>query len=136
MILDDVASYLATNSTRLTVGVNLTKGHMPDSPSTVTTLYEITGFSPLHAFTTGAQTRFYEQPSLMIHSRSTDYQVARTTLEAVFTILDGVNNRGLPTTTGVRYAAIDAVQSPFDIGTDSNDRHKLSVNFNVMKSTG
>jgi hypothetical protein len=136
MILDDIATYLQTNSTRLTVGVNLTKGHMPDSPSTVTTLYEITGFSSVFAFSTGSGTRVYEQPSLMIHSRSTDYQTARLILEDVFTILDGVNNRGLPTTTGVRYAGIDAVQPPFDIGTDSNDRHKLSVNFNVIKTTG
>jgi hypothetical protein len=136
MILDDVATYLQTNSTRLTVGVNLTKGHMPDSPSTITTLYETGGFAPMHAFTTGGGTRFYEQPSLMVHSRSTDYQTARAIMEDVFTILDGVNNRGLPTTTGVRYAGIDAVQSPFDIGTDSQDRHKLSVNFNVIKTTG
>ena len=133
MILDDVATYLATNSTRLTVGVNLTKGHMPDSPSTVTTIYETGGFAPIHNFTTGSGTRMYEQPSLMIHSRSTDYQTARLVLEDVFTILDGFNNADL---SGVRYAGIDAVQSPFDIGTDSNDRHKLSVNFNVIKSTG
>ena len=133
MILDDVATYLATNSTRLTVGVNLTKGHMPDSPSTVTTIYETGGFAPIHHFTTGSGTRMYEQPSLMIHTRSTDYQTARLILEDVFTILDGFNNADL---SGVRYAGIDAVQSPFDIGTDSNDRHKLSVNFNVIKSTG
>ena len=133
MILDDVATYLATNSTRLTVGVNLTKGHMPDSPSTVTTIYETGGFAPIHNFTTGSGTRMYEQPSLMIHTRSTDYQTARLILEDVFTILDGFNNADL---SGVRYAGIDAVQSPFDIGTDSNDRHKLSVNFNVIKSTG
>ena len=137
MILDAVATYLAANSTRLTVGVNLTKSFMPDTPDTVTTLYETGGFSPLHAFTTGATTRIYERPGLMVHGRSTNYQTVRATMEDVFTLLDGYNNADLPTSTGSRrYAGIDAAQSPFDIGQDSQGRHLVSVNFNVIKSTG
>ena len=136
MILDDVATYLATNSTRLTVGSNLTKGYMPATPATCTTIFETGGLAPINQFSTGGAYRIFEQPGLMIHTRSTDYQTARLIMEDVFVILDGVANRGLPTTTGVRYAAIDAVQSPFDIGQDSNDRHLMSVNFNVIKSTG
>jgi hypothetical protein len=136
MLLDDVGTYLAANSTRFTVGVNLTKGNMPENPATCTTLFETGGFSPLHAFTTGSQTRYYERPSIMVHSRSTDYQTVRDTMEAVFTILDGYNNALLPTATGVHYGSIDAVQSPFLINRDSNDRFVMSVNFNVVKTTG
>ena len=136
MILDDVGTYLAAQSTRLTVGVNLTKSFMPDTPSTVTTLFETGGSAPLHAFTTGTGTRYYERPGLMIHSRSTDYQTVRTTMEAVFTILDGYNNATLPTSSGTHYAVIDAAQSPFLIHRDSNDRFVMSVNFNVTKTTG
>ena len=136
MILDDVATYLASNSTRLTVGVNLTKGYMPSTPATCTTIFETGGFSPINNFSTGGNYRMYEQPGLMIHTRSTDYQTGRLIMEDVFTVVDGVANTGLPTTTGTRYAGIDAVQSPFDIGQDSNDRHLMSVNFNVIKSTG
>jgi hypothetical protein len=136
MLLDDVATYLEAQSTRLTIGVNLTKSFQPDTPSTVTTLLETGGLFPLHAFTTGSGTRYYEQPTLQVLSRSTDYQTVRATIESVFTILDGVNNTNLPTSTGVRYAAIDAIQSPFSIGRDSNDRFEMSVNFTIMKSTG
>ena len=136
MILDDVATYLAANTTRLTVGVNLTKAFMPENPSTVTTLYETGGFIPLHAFTTGGTTRYYEQPGLMIHSRSTDYQTVRDTMDAVFTILDGVHDTTLPTATGVHYASVDAVQSPFLVQRDANDRFVLSVHFDVTKTTG
>ncbi len=136
MILDDVATYLATNSTRLTVGVNLTKGYMPATPATVTTIFETGGLPPVNQFSTGGNFRIFEQPGLMVHSRSTDYQTARLVAEDVFTILDGVANEGIPTSTGVHYAGIDAVQSPFDLGQDSNDRHLLSVNFNVIKTTG
>jgi hypothetical protein len=136
MILDDVATYLAANSTRLTVGVNLTKGYMPASPASVVTIFETPGLPPINQFSTGDLYRVYEQPSMMIHSRSTDYQTGRLVMEDVFTILDGVANRGLPTSSGVWYAGIDAVQSPFDLGQDSNDRHIMSVNFNVQKTTG
>ena len=136
MLLDDVGTYLAANSTRLSVGVNLTKSFMPDTPDTCTTLFETGGFSPLHAFTTGADTRYYERPGLMVHSRSTDYQTVRETMEAVFTILDGWNNAALPTTTGVHYGEISASQSPFLIHRDQNDRFVMSINFNIIKTTG
>ena len=136
MLLNAVAEYLETNSTRLTVGVNLTKAFMPDTPNTVTTLLESGGLFPLHAFTTGGATRFYERPGLQVLSRSTDYETVRAVMEDVFTILDGVANTEFPTSTGVRYAAIDAVQSPIHLGRDKNDRFEMSVNFTVMKTTG
>lgn len=136
MLLDDIATYLTSNSTRLTVGTNLTKGFMPDTPSTVTTLFETAGFPAIHTFTTGTQTRTYEQPGLMVHGRSTDYQTMRNTLHDVYVLLDGYANASLPTTTGTHYADIVAIQSPFDLGQDSNDRHLGSVNFTIMKTTG
>ncbi len=136
MIIDDIAQYLETNSTRLTVGVNLTKSFMPENPNEVTTIYETGGSGPLNAFSTGGGNRFYEQPSIMIHSRSTDYQVVRAVMEDVFTILDGVNNTPFPTSTGTHYGSIDAVQSPFQIDRDRNDRFILSINFDVIKTTG
>lgn len=136
MILDDIATYLAANSTRLSVGVNLTKTFMPENPSTVTTIFETGGLFPLHYFTTSTGTRSYERPSLMIHSRSTSYETARDTIEDVFTILDGTHDTNLPTGTGTHYLTVDAIQSPFPVGRDSNDRHILSVNFNVTKTTG
>ncbi len=136
MIIDDIAQYLETNSTRLTVGVNLTKSFMPENPNTVTTVFETGGAGPLNAFSTGGTNRFYEQPGIMIHSRSTSYETVRAVMEDVFTILDGVNNTPFPTSTGTHYGSIDAVQSPFQIGRDKNDRFLLSINFDVIKTTG
>ena len=137
MILDDVAKYLSTTVTALTLGTNLTKGFMPDSPDTVVTVFETGGYRPTHFLTTGVQTRVYENPGIMVHARSTDYQTARNQADSVFTTLDGINNRMLPTTSGPRhYVSIDAVQSPFSIGRDKNDRFVFSVNFDVTKTTG
>jgi len=137
MILDDVAQYLSTNITALTLGTNLTKGYMPDSPDTCTTVFETGGYRPTHYFTTGTQTRAYENPGIMVHARSTDQVTARGLAESVFTKLDGITNRALPTTTGTHhYVSIDAVQSPFLVGRDKNDRFVFSVNFDVTKTTG
>jgi len=133
VMLDDVATYLEANSTRFNRS-NLTRSFMPDSPSTVTTLYDTGGAAPIHFFSTGA-TRAYEQPSLMVHSRSTDYQTVRANIRAVWAILDSVSNQTLPTATGTHYVDVSANQSPFALTRDANDRFVMSVNFSVVKST-
>ena len=136
MLLDDTATYLAANSTRLTVGVNLTKSFMHEDPNTITTLYETGGVFPTHTFTTSTGTRLHENPGLQVISRSTSYETARNTAQDVFTILDNVAGSNLPTATGTFYVTIDAVQSPFLIDRDSNDRFRVGVNFTVSKTTG
>ncbi len=135
MLLNDTATYLAANSTRLS-STTLTKSFMPEAPSTVTTLYESAGLFPLHFFSTSTGTREYEQPALQAISRSTSYETARAAAEDVFTILDNVAGANLPTATGPLYVLIDAVQSPFFIDRDQNDRFRIGVNFNIIKTTG
>ena len=135
MILDDIAIYLEGNST-LVLGVDLTLAFMPENPNTVTTIYETGGSGPLNAFSTGGGTRFYEQPGIQIITRSTSYETARNIQETVFTVLDGVNNQVVPSTGTVHYGSIDAVQSPFPIGRDKNNRFKVGVNFDVLKVSG
>ena len=143
MLLDDIATYLDAQSTVLkklsgTTG-NLSKAFMGDAaptPDTIVTLYETGGSGPVHVFTTGGQTRWYEQPTLQALSRSTSYRTARNNAEIVFTKLDGTANTLLPTSTGIFYLSIDAIQSPFSIGRDENGRHLVSVNFTVVKATG
>ena len=135
MILNDIAIHLEDNST-LVLGVDLTLAFMPENPNTVTTIYETGGAGPLNAFSTGGGTRIYEQPSIQIITRSTSYETARNIQETVFTALDGVNNQAVPSTGAVHYGSIDAVQSPFLISRDSNNRFKVGVNFDVLKSTG
>ncbi len=135
MILDDVALYLQVNST-LDIGTDLTLGFMPENPNQVTTIYETGGLGPLNAFSTGGGTRVYEQPSIQILTRSTSYTAARTIIEKVFTVLDGVNNLTVPSSGSVHYGSIEAIQSPFLVNRDKNDRFMLGVNFNVLKTTG
>ena len=135
MILDDFATYIAANSTVFTVGVNLAKSINLDSapvPDTITSLYEQPGFSPVHVFSTGNPVdRAYSQPAVQTLSRSTSYQTARNHAEIVFNLLDGYSG-SLPTATGTNYLSIVAVQSPFSIGRDKNDRFLISCNYEVQ----
>lgn len=145
MLLDDVATYLAGQSTAFTIlagtGGNLAKAksldHTP-APDTLTVLYETAGFGPVHTFSTstGTATRDHERPGLQVLCRSTSYQTARNNADTVFTLLDGLAGTVLSTASGVTYRSIDAVQSPFFLQRDANDRTVISVNFNVGKSTG
>lgn len=147
MLLDDTADYLAANSTAFTIlsGTqgNLAKqrslDHTP-APDALTVLHETAGLSPIHTFSTstGSVTRDHERPGLQVLARSpsTDPQAGRDNAETVYTLLDGLAGVVLSTGSGVTYRSIDAVQSPFFLQRDSNDRDIYAVNFNVEKSTG
>ena len=135
MLLDDTRTYLIAQSTRLS-STSLTLTFMPDTPNTVATLYESAGAFPLHFFSTSTATRGYERPGLQAIARSTSYQTARNVAEDIFVNLDGLASATLPTATGVLYVSVDAVQSPFQIDRDENDRFRIGVNFDIIKSTG
>ena len=138
MILDAVATYLVSKTT-LTVGGTtgtLAKAVMLDTqPDTVAVLYETGGAGGEHAFSTstGTVTRIYERVNMQVLSRSTTYTQARTVAETIYTTLDGL---GETTMSSVRYLSFDAIQPPFSIGRDEQERHLVSVNFRIKKEVG
>jgi len=144
MLLDDVATYLAAQSTALTVmsgtGGNLLKGvaldHTP-APETLVSLYEAPGFPTVHTFgtSTGVVPTVYDQPGLQVLSRSTSYKTARSNAETVKTILDGYTGT-LPTATGRTYLSILCAQPPFLLQRDANNRPVIATNYTVRKTTG
>ena len=134
-LLDEIAAYLVTNTTLSMGGTTgtLAKAKMlDDQPDTVAVLYEQPGLWTAYAMSTGAAAdRVYEQPILQCLARSTSYQVARDSAQVVFDALDGLSNT---TMSSVTYLSVEAVQSPFGIGRDKNDRELVSVNFHVKKA--
>lgn len=137
-MLDAVATYLTSNTT-LTVGGTtgtLAKAVMTDSqPDTVAVLYEQPGGASEYSFSTSTGTVgvVYEQPNLQCLTRSATYTVARAAAQTVYTALNGL---GETTMSGVRFLSIEAIQSPFSLGRDSNERYLVSVNFRVKKEVG
>lgn len=137
-ILAELGAYIETNSTATfklggSTG-NLQLSIMDDTmPNTVVVLYETGGSGTAYTFSTGAGVaRAYEQPTIQVLSRSTSYQTARNNAGNIYDLLDGLSNT---TMTGVTYLSIEAAQPPFSIGRDENNRHRVSVNFNIRKQT-
>ena len=51
-------------------------------------------------------------------------------MDRIYDLLDGLANT---TMSGTRYLEFVAVQAPFQLGRDDNQRHMWSLNFNVKK---
>lgn len=133
MLLDELAQ-LIQDSGLATIGTNLFKSFMPDSPATAITVYETGGTLPQQ--TLGSTNCAWEMPRVQIVCRSTDYQIARNKAEDIFGTMNGVVNQILKPSTGAagcRYIRIEAVQSPFSLGQDANARLQVVCNYQVMK---
>jgi len=134
MILDEIAKLITDNTTKA-AGTDLFKSFMhSESQDSATFIFETQGIAPTRTF--GSSDPAFENASIQIIDRSSDYQIARNSAETVFKLLDRqVNTTLLPAagTTGTLYLSIDAQQSPFSIGTDDNDRFQISHNYIVKK---
>lgn len=131
MILDDLCDYLTTGSIGLTTNTNLWGGKMPPDPATAVAIYETGGVGPVHAFSTGPGNAVLERPRVMVVVRSTGYSSGRQTAHNIWKRLDGAGDF---TINGCRYAWIGAVQSPFFLKFDGNDRPLFACNFDVSKA--
>ena len=140
-LLDDIATYLAAQSTAFTVvsgtGGNLAKSVMLDAilPDTITVIYETAGLANEYVFSTATGTAGVanERPSFQILSRSTRYTTARTRAQTAYTVLDGLAGKSLPTATGTRYLEIVANQAPFLLQRDENERYIVATNYTARK---
>lgn len=136
-ILDDIYTYVNAQSTVLSTS-NMGKAVMLDAgsvPNTFLSFYETAGEPGAHSFSTaaGLAERVFDRPGLQVLSRSTSYPTARTRAQIVYDLLDGVANKKMPTSTGILYLSISAVQAPFSLGRDENDRWLVSCNYRVER---
>lgn len=137
MMLDEMAKYIAANSTAGVVNTSIFKGHLPSTPDTAIVLFEDAGSgqqSVLGALSAPA----WENPHLQIICRSTDYRVARRRSETIYRLLDGVVGvrmypNSTATDTGALYLRVEPLQVPFGLGEDDNGRSLVSCNYRVMK---
>lgn len=128
MLLDDIADLLSTGGISGTVY----KGWMPDAGTTAVAVYETGGQRSVHAMGAEPGQAVVERPRVQVVTRAAgdDYQTARNAANNAFRLLDGVRER---TINGTRYLWICAVQSPFLMGRDANQRVLIAANFDVMK---
>ncbi len=130
MLLAEMADYLSTNGIG-TQGTDLFYGFMPDTPNTAVALYETGGLSAAHGMAPSPGLAKAERPRLQVVARSTDYDVARLKIDAVWKLLDGLGDVVI---SGTRYLGVYAVSSPYPMGRDAEGRAFLTCNFDVTKS--
>jgi hypothetical protein len=131
MLLDELALYLQTQGLG-TVGTTIFKGTLPDQPDACTAVFEYAGLPSEKTFSPTPGAAVEEKPRVQIVCRGIkqDYQTPRTQADAIWKALDGLGN---VTMSGTGYLWIEALQSPFLMRRDENERVYIAVNYQVMK---
>jgi len=131
MLLDEVASYLDTEGLG-TVGTDIFKGLLPDTPDACVALIETGGQASENVLSSAVGAPAWEAPSFQVICRAgrRDYSTARTKANDVFKKLDGLVNTTL---SSVRYLSIFAIQAPFALPRDDQERPLLAFNCAVKK---
>lgn len=128
-MVEDVATYLDTNSTRFTLGTNLFLNYLPSEPNRAASIIETAGLPPARVF--GSTSVAWEQGRVQLACRSTSSATARADVDAAFTVLEGVQNQTL---TSNLFLRVSAAQSPFLLERDAQNRVVFAVNFDVWRT--
>ncbi len=128
MLLDDVLTILAEAGIA-TVGENLFKAEMPDSPDTAIAVREYGGLAPAYVF--GGLHPSEERPRVQVECRALDYDVARARIERCARTLGAVRERVV---NGTHYHRISPLGPPVPLGEDRGGRARIVVNVEACKA--
>lgn len=129
-VLDELATYLVAQGA--VTAAETFRGVLPDTPDVAVALIETGGDATEHTMTGGAGSAKVEHPTVQVIARGAarDYETPRTKAKSVFDKLDGLSNTDL---SAVRYFSIFAIQSPFLIARDENERVLIGFNVAIAK---
>ena len=119
-LIDDVAAYLQAQSVG-TVGTDIFKGTLPDSPDNCVAVYETGGPAPQKYLP-------INKPTFQILVRNKSYALGRDKLEAVRTALHRKSNLSLVSGQTFAYYIL-ANSEGGHIGRDEAGRDEFSINF-------
>ncbi len=128
MVLTELASHIESNNLA-TIGLNLFMGRMPDAPDTAVALYEYGGLKPVN--TSDSRTPVYESPRVQVKVRDKSYENGRRWIQQIYLALHALTNICINETF---YFAIFAIQQPFYLRRDANERVEFVCNFQVKRS--
>ena len=119
-MLDEIAGYMTANG----IG-QVFKARMPDTPDDAVCLYKYPGAPP--EFSHDGQD--WENLRLQVVVRGKQYDASRQKTQQVYDLLNGKVNEMI----GSLYFSIRAMQSPFPLNVDSNERYRMAVNFEIAR---
>lgn len=135
MLLDEVSSFLVAQNVFTGVGTGggatpLFTGKIMAAPDVAGFLFEYGGKSPEFDLGRGGIRLEFPRIQLVCRGVRDDYSGPRLLAQTAFIQLSAVVNQNL---SGVRYLTIDAMQTPFFLRRDDNDRIEIVCNYTVMK---
>lgn len=128
MLLDDLADVLSSGGIG-TVGTTLFKGLLPPNPPAVTAVFAYGGAPPVWGMAPGPGTSLAERPRAQIVCRDTSLDAAEKQARDAWLLLDGLQR----TINGVVYHAVYALQSPFQLMRDENNRESVAFNVEIVR---
>lgn len=129
-MLEDIAGYVQTEG-HGTAATDLFISWRPDAPDLVTTLYEYMG-EPRHVMNReGSPPVVVPRLQVIVRGTARDYLTARAKIDAIYKSLHEIVDMTLGTN---YYASVIAIDTPFQMGRDENQRHLLACNFSVWMS--
>ena len=126
MLLDDLSDYLSTAG----ISTPVKKGRLQDAPDTQIAIVESAGEGSVHAMSTGPGRAVAEWPHVQVLSRDVTYNGARLLAHQVHAKLDGFYPRTL---NGIAYKWVEAMQNPFWLVDDDNQRTVIACNYRICK---
>jgi len=129
-LVEELATFVAAASTRFTLGTNMFLNHQPDEPDTASSLIELGGTLPEHTF--GNDLPSFENARVAFTHRSTSSTKARGDSKAAWVAVQAIVNETL---SGVSWLRASAVQSPFLLGRDTQDRVVYRFDVDCMRRT-
>jgi|TARA_Y100000310_G_scaffold85390_1_gene82255 hypothetical protein len=135
MLLDDIGDILSTGgigTVASTEDWGIFYGFLPPSPDRAVAIFETAGNESIRAMSSGPGEAPAEQPRFQVRVRGEvyDYVEARRKARDCFNLLDQL---GGVTVNATRYLWVSALQSPFALGLDDNNRPSVVCNFSVVK---
>lgn len=119
MIIDDISKDIDTQISSLTLGTNLFKGFMPETPDNCVAVMDTGGAEPDKDIPTGS-------PTFQILVRNTDYKIGS---DLINTIADLFHRRMNETIGTTYYYSIFLMGEAGCLGRDAKGRDEFSVNF-------
>ncbi len=129
-MVEELGVFLAAQSTRFTLGTNLTLDLMPDEPDTATAITEHGGAEPDYVFANDLPVN--ENARVAVTCRSTSSTKARADAGAAWVALGKIENETL---SSVSWLRCKPIQSPFLLRRDEQGRVIYQFNADCTRRT-
>jgi hypothetical protein len=126
VLIDDIADLLTTGGLTTTIF----KGGMFGEADPTIAIIPTGGQESVHTNQAGSGLAAIERPRVQIVTRSLNPQTAMVKAQAAFKLLDGLRERQI---NGIRYLWARAVQPPFSLDRDEENRFHVVFNVDIHR---